>query len=213
MAARSLLAGIPCLLVPFWMCLAGYGAWLRMGFLMVLPALIGTGFLGLYAARWIRNLWRGRFNRNPVNRRSDRWLLLVFLGLSALSWTTGRLAREWHCRSIVEKAGPAIDALKKYEAAYGKYPSSLREVPDVTSLARAAGITVAEARVGPSGADVGSLEKQDMTVYLDPRGYCCVVPLERKVPMSFTRFYILRRDSGSPTWTSDHMIWTLTVRG
>ena len=205
----SLVAGLPCLVVPFGMCLTGYGAYLRMGSLVLIPALIGTGFLGIYAVRGMGHLWRGRFNADLVNPRSDRGLLMIFLGFAAFSWTAGQQIRSWYCWSIVARSEPAIDALQKYHAAHGRYPSSLGDVPDFMSRANAAGITVGQGRVGRFGVDLRPLDQQDVTVYLDSGGYFCVVPLEKKLPMSFTRFYILRRDSASQGWSLDHLVWSL----
>src|SRR5258706_160796 len=56
MSPLSLLAGIPCAGVPFFLCLLGFGAYLRVSCIVAIPMLIGGSFILLYAARTARNL-------------------------------------------------------------------------------------------------------------------------------------------------------------
>ena len=56
--------------------------------------------------------------------------------------------------------------------------------------------------------DVGRIEDADVTIYLQPDHYDCIVPLERKLLISISRFYVLFRASTSSQWQDDHIIWT-----
>lgn len=204
-----LFAGIPCAAVPLFLCVTGYGAYLRISWFVVLPALIGSAFLVLYLIRALRNLAMGEFNAS-LRSKQDTWLALSFAGMSILSWIAGTQLRRLHCESICVRAEPAIQALQKYHAVHGSYPARLEDVPEFRWLARAGNVAIQQGRIGRGGLDVGPIEQADMTIYLERSGYLCVVPLERKLIMSITRFYVLRKDNESARWSKDHLIWTLT---
>jgi hypothetical protein len=206
----SLIAGIPCVLVPLMLCVDGYGAYMRSFFFCVIPAVIALSFVPLYIFRVVRNLLRGERNRLPTSSKWDKVLLLIFLGLAMLSWISGKQVRIWHCESKCRAAEPAIQILRKYQMDHGSYPSQLLQVPEFTSLAERAKVSIREGRDRYGASDVGFFEGPDMIVYLSPGDYLCVVPIERPFIMSITRFYVLRRNSITSTWSEDYFIWTLS---
>ncbi|MBI2920632.1 MAG: hypothetical protein HYY18_06060 [Planctomycetes bacterium] len=207
----SILAGISCAALPLVLCAYGYGAYLRAAWFIAIPALIGLSFVALYSLRIVRNLATGQLRTGAMTAKFDKALILVFLGLFILSWISGRQIRTWHCESICARVEPALEALRRYHEVHGCYPARLQEVPEFTRLADIGKVSIQEGRILSTGLDVGSLEESDMTIYLEPQYYFCVVPLEKKLLMSITRFYILSRDSTSSDWTEDHMIWMLSA--
>jgi hypothetical protein len=164
-------------------------------------------FIALYLSRALRNLVSGQFNRLEIRSKQDKVLALVFLGFAMLSWFSGKEVRIWHCESICRAAKPAIETLLKYQAEHGSYPAKLQDVPEFQRLADRGKVSFREGRNRYGPWDVGFFEGPDMVVYLWPRDYLCVVPLERPLMMRITRFYILKKDSNTPTWTEDHIMW------
>jgi len=196
-------------MIPGFLCITGYAAYLRISWFIVIPALIGTSFILVLIVRGIRSTLKGRSN-DVCKARDDKILALSFLGIALASWYSGTQIRRLQCEARCARAEPALQELQTYKDRRGSYPAELSEVPAIESLARTEGITIRQGRIGRAGIDVEHLEEADITIYLQRDGYLCVAPLERKLPMSITRFYILRKDSGSPDWIQDHLIWFLT---
>lgn len=207
--ALSLLAGLPCATVPFLLCWEGWGAYLRNGGFLAIPALIGTSFIVLYVFRALRNLADGNFRARQVRSPWDHLLILVFLGFSLLSWAAGVQARSWRCESWCKAVEPALEALRKYHAERGTYPTQLAQVPEVERIVKTQGLSLRAGRDPYGPWDVGFFRGPELIVYLWSDEYRLIVPLERPFIMSFTRFYILRRDAHSPKWTEDHVVWIL----
>jgi hypothetical protein len=206
-SVSSLIAGIPCAVLPFLLCIYGFGAYMRSMFFIIIPALLGLSFVALYLSRAMRNLARGQFRATQIRLKQDNLLLLVFLGFAILSWISGKQVRIWHCDSICSAAEPAIASLLKYQAEHGSFPAKLQELPDFQKLAESARISFRQGRNRYGPSDVGFFQGPDMVVYLWPQEYLCVVPLERPIIMSITRFYVLQKASNSPNWAEDHIIW------
>lgn len=200
----SLISGIPCAILPFLLCIYGFGAYMRTMCFIIVPALLGLSFMALYLFRAMRNLARGQ---TPIRLKQDNVLLLVFLGFAILSWISGKEMRIWHCDSICRAAEPSIAILVNYHVEHGSYPTKLQDVPEFQRLAEAGKLSFCQGRNRYGPSDVGFFEGPDIVVYLWPHEFLCVVPLERPIIMSITRFYVLKKGSNSPSWTEDHIIW------
>lgn len=192
-SARPILAGLPCLIVPFLLCWHGFGAYVRYGWLMLIPALIGVSCIAISIVRAQRKSWQVPF----------------FLGFALLSWGAGVQARTWRCESTCRTLEPALDALRQFHSEHGSFPTQLTQVPEFRRLAEAGRITLREGRSQGGMIQVNFFNTPDVMIYLGSSDYLCVVLLERPMIMSFTRFNILRQDATSPKWTEDRVVWTL----
>lgn len=210
-----LVSALPCLLVPSALCFLGYGAYVRIGFVFIFPVLITLSWGALSLVRVIvkfYNLRRtgGPFTTPALTAIQKCGLLLIFLLALGISWAIGIQARYWYGQSIGRKAQPLIEALEAYRREHGRYPLHIEELPEYQSLSKVGPLIFRQGKFLKSSLlDVGRIEDADLTVYLTSDRYLCVVPLEKKLLMSITRFYVLERASNSPEWIEDHIIWTL----
>lgn len=208
----ALVSAIPCATVPFVLLVLGYGAYARLAWFFLIPLLIIFTWILFASIRVVQGLvirWRsGDHSRPPPLDSWREWsAMAAFLVITGASWLAGIQVRTWYCESICEKTRPLIEALERYRAEHGSYPTDLQLLAEFRSLNEGGIVTVRQGRNLRSGIDVGGIDDADVTFWLDPHDYLCVVPLEKRSPMSFSRFYILRKDSHSPDWTEDHLIW------
>lgn len=205
-------SAVPCATVPFALCVLGYGSYLRAGSFLLIPFLIALGWISFRTLRAIRNAAIRRSKAgdgriSPPGPRETWATLFAFPILLGISWWTGAQARLGQAERVADRSQPLILALEKFRSDHGSYPSRLLEVADMAALD---GITIRQGAVLRSAIDVAGLEEANLTVYLQPDHYLCVIPLERKLPFSISRFYVLRKDSQTPRWEKDHLIWMLS---
>ena len=201
-----------CVCLAAWF---GYGAYLRTAWVFALPIslCICVAALNLFSAAigvWRR--LRGALPRDgwlPPAKSRWLWAIACCSCFYCLGWLAGVYAREAYCRRICRASEPIIKAIDDFRARSGSYPSALSSVPDIEALGGSLNITIREAELLNTGLDLDDIEAADVTFYLAPNGYLCMVPIERKFPLSFTRFYVYLRESGGQTWKKDHVIWTL----
>ncbi len=213
----ALVALLPCALAPCAMGVLGYGAYLRSLSLVFFPLLVTFSWITFSFLR-SRGRLMGRRKLGsrpevPMIRVAQPWgILSAFLLSAGLSWFAGIQIRDWRCESICRKAQPLIDLLEKHRTEHGSYPATLQDLLGFGAWEERSGFSVRQGRYLRSELDVAGMEGADLTLYLTPLDYLCIVPLEQKLPMSITRFHILRRDSESPRWTRDFMIWSFSSR-
>ena len=201
---------------PFVAACYGYGSYLRCtwpwAWLLTVP--VGLWVLCCHGLlRRLRLLIRGKPSEG---RMSFRWReVLAVLSISCLSffagWGPGKLCRDAYCRRIRAKCEPVLVALEAYRAEHGAYPEALAVISNIEALKSDAGIVICDDRFSKHGVDVGIMDNADAVIYLDPHRYTCVVPIERRLPMSFTPFYVYLRNSGDVAWVHDYIIWYIGI--
>ena len=211
----ALVSAIPCASVPFVSCVLGYGAYVRVFSFLLIPILIASSGILFSSIRAIQSLVSrlrtGCRSQTPHLNPGRGWgILALWVILAGVSWSAGKHARMWHCESVCNKTRPFMESLEKYRTEHGSYPSKLEDLPGFGALLKRGKVTLRQGRFLRFGIDVGKVEDVEMTVYLEPHNYLCIVPMERKLIMSGTRFYVLQKDSRSPNWTEDHLVWTLS---
>jgi hypothetical protein len=187
---------------------------MRLLWYIVIPLLLASSWIALWSLLAIQRLVRRLKGRSlPGNPRSQELRTMAYLGafliLTVISWFAGTQVRLWRCQSICNRTQPLLEALQKYRAIHGSFPSKLQDLSEVGFLAENEKIIIRQGKLQPAGIEVTGIGDVDVAVYLEPDNYLCVVPLEHAFPISITRFYILRKDADSPNWTEDHLIWTL----
>jgi hypothetical protein len=210
-----LAAAIPSAAVPFISCALGYGAYLRVLSPFLIPLLIACSWILFQSIRATqrfldRRHMGGRCESTQLRQGQIVGILSIFLLVWALGWGAGYYARKGYCESICRKAQPLLNALEEHRREHGAYPSNLQDLEGFDALVHREKIVVIQGKVLRLGLDIGNVEDADLTLYLEPLSYLCVVPMEKKLFMSFSRFYILRKDNLSSTWSEDHLVWTFS---
>ena len=111
-------------------------------------------------------------------------------------------------KSVCAECDKVLGVLEKYKVQNGRYPESLSVVKlhDITDIA------IQQEQMGESGIDVTNINKADATIYLSPSEYLCLVPVTKKLPLSWTRFYVLGRSNTMTKWKYQKMIWFLSAK-
>jgi hypothetical protein len=214
----ALVVALVCGAWPFVVSCYGYGSYLRCVWLFVMWLAPPVVLLILSCRDLLRRLYllaRGKPSgpQEPLWRRPGRLMVLLVSWLSFFAgWGAGRLCRDAYCRRTRARCEPVLAALEMYKSEHGAYPESLAAISDIKGLRSEAGIDIREGRVLELGIDTGLMDEADAVIYLDRDGYSCIVPIERKMLMSFTRFYIYIRDSGDAVWRRDHIVWSWYAR-
>jgi hypothetical protein len=196
-------AVVVCAALPFTVTLLGYGRYLKMTWLV--PVSVIAFLCVLHAILVIRT---------PTWRRSRWYALLPLVLLSGgffTGWGVGALGRDVHCRSICSRSEPILAALEAYRAQHGQYPANLGLLPNIDDLKSTARLNLTEGvfAKGKRNIDVGAADVADAVLYLDRDNWICLVPIERPVMLSFTRFCTYRRDNGYPSWEPTEQLWWL----
>lgn len=207
--------GVLCGAAPAVLVLHGYGAYFRYGaWFVILP--VAACFCGslLAAGRAVHSRWplgkralptaaaAAALNRNVLF--ASLLCTLVFFG----AWFGASLARKAYCQRICRKAEPVIAALEEYCSTHRQFPNRLEDLPDWDGLRSRTGLVIRMSKCSESGGlDVGRLDEADMTIY--PKHGLWVVPIERMVVMSFTRFRVYVRDAGDKAWKEQSILWYL----
>ena len=211
----ALAVALVCGAWPFVVTCYGYGSYLRGVWLFVMWLAPPVGLLILSCRDLLRRLCllaQGKPSgpQKPLWRRPGGLMVLLVSWLSFFAgWGAGRLCRDAYCRRTRARCEPVLAALETYKSEHGVYPETLAAISDMDGLRSDAGIDIREGLVHEHGIDLGLMDEADAVVYLYPGGYSCIVPIEHKMFLSFTRFYIYTRDSEDAAWRRDHLIWSL----
>jgi hypothetical protein len=108
-------------------------------------------------------------------------------------------------RSVCSDLNPIISELEDYRKANGTYP------PDLSAVRRPGHLKIGEGQTTGEGINLEGCSDYDAVFYLSPDEFLCIVPITKVLPMSFTRVYVYRWSTGQPRWTSEELIWSLSV--
>jgi hypothetical protein len=211
------LVALVCGVGPFVAACRGYGGYLRASwlFMMWIAPMVGMAVLAcLDLVRRLNLLAHGR----PPGPATLGWrsqagitaLLVSWLAFFA-GWGGGVLCRDVHCQQVYARCEPILEALEKHKSEHGAYPDSLDALANIDDLRVGAEIDIREGRFLEHGIDVGITDEADAVVYVGPGGYTCVVPIERRLPFSISRFYVYMRNSGESSWQHDYLVWMLSA--
>ena len=128
--------------------------------------------------------------------------LLVIAGMFSGDWIR-RIGRYRICKSCE----PLLEAMERFREHNGQYPQELEVMPDYFAVQDNAGIRVRQGKFTKHGISLDDMETVDAMVYLHTDHYVCIVPVTKRLPMSFTRLYVYVWSSEKPEWTYDHLIW------
>ncbi|PCJ54691.1 MAG: hypothetical protein COA79_21500 [Planctomycetota bacterium] len=129
-------------------------------------------------------------------------LLLGLLGLAVGSWT---LVHEKI--AVCVECDKVIMLLEKYKDQHGTYPDKIDDI----NIRIVKGIKVQQGKFLNGGSiNIGNINNSDVTIYLTPKVYSCVVPVTKVFPMSFTRFYVFQKNNQMKNWVYEKYIWSLT---
>ena len=197
----------------------GYGLYLMYGVIVAFPASIVLCSLLLPAKRergngfiYFATLGKRMLSDAAVEDRKRRIAGILCCGLFFFCcWFIGIQCRRAYCRKICRAAEPVLAAFQKYRAQTHYYPDHLSDIPNIQSLVAQTGLIIREGRRSKGGElDVGDVDDADMTVWLQPDGkYLYLVPIEKQLIISMTRFGVFTRSSEDSKWTEDYIIWTL----
>lgn len=195
----------------------GYGSYVRTGLLPIILFVIAIMIVVTLLSWVIRIIWTRLFWDVLTEKwhkfiRDEITVSIILLFFLFAGWISGEQARNIYCRNICAKCDPIIEALKIYRSQYSAYPTTIQLIPNFQKLITDAGITVQDGHIYKNGLDVADTEEADAMFYLTPESYFCIVPLERKLPFSISRFYIYRKGSEEEEWKEDYMIWLLQVK-
>jgi len=194
--------------IPIVIAWYGGGAYLRAMWLFVIPIIIFfTGLILLihYTILKAILLYRKKDPTEIAWGKSKTIALTLAVAFVFIGWYLGVQIRQFRCRLIGESCEPIFVSLDEYKKEHGTYPEKLKDIAGIDSIIKEAGITVTEGK----GSSVPELSEAQVTFYLEPDRYVSVVPIEHKLFMSITRFYVYVRDSESDEWIKDHIVWFL----
>jgi hypothetical protein len=181
---------------------------------LIALALLALHLLGLAwtgVANLLGNLWT----------RPEAWALPRLARLTAAAvWAAaffaggawvGGLDRDSRVAGVCRDCEPLLRALEQHRERTGRYPETLPALAGSASAPR--GLRVVLGKASEEGLDAGDLEEADATVVLWPDRWLCIVPVEHRFPMSFTRNRVLLRSSGDDAWQRDSLLWYFHAKG
>ena len=118
----------------------------------------------------------------------------------------GNHVRRAHCRRICRAAEPVVEALHRYKADHGRYPKRLDQIPGMDEIRRNLGVSVQEGKMSRNGIETANLYNADVTVHLKRSCFYCVVPVQKKLMRSRTRFTVYARGTKDDGWRYVWMI-------
>ena len=195
-------------LIPILISWYGGGAYLRAMWLFVIPIIIffaGLILLIHYTILKAMLVYRKQDPAEIAWGKSKTIALTLAVTFVFIGWYLGVQIRQFRCRLIGKSCEPIFAALDGYKKEHGTYPEKLKDIAGIDNIIKKAGITVTEGK----GSSVPELSEAQVTFYLEPDRYVSVVPIEHKLFMSITRFYVYIRDSESDEWKKDHIVWFL----
>lgn len=115
-------------------------------------------------------------------------------------------------RATCHACDPLYLALEHYHQQHGQYPATLDELPIVQTISSQHGIQIRQGEFLDNGIDLNEINHADIVLFLDKEYYTSLVPVTKKLPMSFTRLYTFIRTSDSAAWKFDSIVWTYCPR-
>lgn len=169
---------------------------------------IGGCVLSVFVLLWIvKTIFIGQ---QLVFRNLSRIALFVLFFI--FGWWIGLEARKVHCRQICSSCQPLIKSLEQYRSHNGMYPNTL--VGDILQeynlLWKNGDYSIQQnSFLREKLLDVSQIEKADITIFLDQDYYVFLVPVDKKLPISHTGFYVYRLTSKDIMWHYDFLTWRL----
>lgn len=188
--------------IPFVVHITGYGSYWRYSWpifvLFVSPILIILPIFRIKA-----------FRKNQVSKSSCILGIIFIIIFPMLSTFAGDQIRRFCCRRNCRASEPVLEALRQYKISNGRYPKNLEEIPNFKNLQKSLEISIQQGKVHENGFSVENINDADATVYLMKDDFYCVVPIQKRVMMSITRFTIYGKSSKDKDWLYDYMIWMI----
>ena len=103
--------------------------------------------------------------------------------------------------------------IQKNHSEHGFYPEGLRKIQGFDAALRKSGLRIDVRGLSRYGFSVGGINNYDALICVGTEGYVCVVPVTKKLLLSFTRFYVYASSNSQPSWTYDKILWTLSSSG
>lgn len=191
--------------VPFGVHITGYGSYWRYGWLIF--ALLISPIVIVFI------IFRIKAFRKKTLSLSLCILSILFVILFPIGTTfVGDQARKFHSRRVCLASEPILEALQQYKIGRGQYPESLEAIPNIKSILGNVGISIQQGEILENGISVENINNADATIYLMPDDFYCVVPIQKRIPISFTRFTIYSRNSKNTEWKCDSIIGITHVK-
>lgn len=109
---------------------------------------------------------------------------------------------------VCKRSETLISKLDDYKRKKGVFPSSLSQI-DMKSVSSILALKMKEGAFEKDGLDLEGYNDHELIVYLDAKEYLLVVPITKRLLMSFTRMYAFMRNNESKNWEYSKIIWNL----
>ena len=201
--------------ITFSVCAFGYGAtWPADVLLILIGSLLATAIVLSTRIQWF--LWRKLYpSSNPSLQLPLGQAVFYSLLLLVASFVAGRLAgdglRTVLTRRTCRDCQPFLDELVAYKRNHGTFPSDARTLGSYHSLAKHRRIYL----VQESNADkelrwnLDDLDRAEVSLFVLPDRFQCVVPIERSSLISFSHFRVYLFESTDNQWRRTLMHWSL----
>lgn len=111
---------------------------------------------------------------------------------------------------ICERSEKIISKLDDYKRKNGIFPNSLSQI-DLKNVSSVLNMKIKEGNFEGGGLNLEGYNNYELIVYLDAKEYLLVVPVTKKLLMSFTRMYAFMRNNKSDKWEYDKIIWSIST--
>ena len=122
----------------------------------------------------------------------------------------GSVFAENHARRVCTQCDAVIHELENYRVDNGVFPTNvanLASIEDLTKLHRIyLGQATSDGEVQWQPHEVG---RTDVSLFISPTGYICIVPIERTSLISFSSFSVYARANGDARWQKRKVHWSL----
>lgn len=136
------------------------------------------------------------------------WLFFYLMPLTVISLVgalLGQAGRQLYCLRKCQSCEPILAALDDYRQRTGHYPKDLEEDPAVSAALRRSGLSIGSEKAARE--TILPLNAFDALLFLEENKYTCGIGVTKKLPFSFTRYYVYVRTNNNPVWEFRKVVW------